>query len=192
MPAGVLTTLLDIQADPVPLSNLVVGLITAAAGGLRGASPASDPDSAGAPSILLPAEAQPLIRLLEHASGHLSGPGRLSTGQQHVKSGNPGIEDAVNVQPQSGAAGLHAADEKQRQKTPKQKRKRESGSKQGSPKSGKRVNVQFDAESAGIEEGLSKRLKLNPSASISPDVQCADGHWEHELQELADHIASTG
>ncbi|KAK9864747.1 hypothetical protein WJX84_011210 [Apatococcus fuscideae] len=64
----------------------------------------------------------------------------------------------------------------------KQKRKRES--KAPPELSG----IEPASNSASIEVGLQKKLRLNPSV----EIRCIEGRWTTELQELADSIASTG
>ncbi len=50
------------------------------------------------------------------------------------------------------------------------------------------AGVHASAREEGIEEGLSKKLKLDPAV----EVCCDEGPWEAELKKLADHVASTG
>ncbi len=79
--------LLDIQANPVSLSHLIVSLVASDAKSKPDAPPPAELSSAGAASLQLPSEAQPLMRLLEHAQRnvHQSKPHRLD----HLGTGGP-------------------------------------------------------------------------------------------------------
>lgn len=174
--AGALAALIDIQADPVILSHLVVSLITAeAARNIRAAE--TNSDSAAAAAGQLPSEAQPLIRLLKHAQACLlkaqadvsHAPQAMSASQMKVSAAVRG--EAAQV-PSSVASPRGS----------KQKRKRES--KAPPELSG----IEPASNSASIEVGLQKKLRLNPSV----EIRCIEGRWTTELQELADSIASTG
>ncbi|KAK9836812.1 hypothetical protein WJX74_008587 [Apatococcus lobatus] len=181
--AGVLMALIDIQTLRAPLCQLVIGLISAAAAQSSAVS-AADSDATGVASGQLPSEAQPLLRLLAHATACLSA-------QVQVRA-MPGTADKAPAQ--SPSCRTAATKQPSAHKTPrhplqKHKRKREP-TKQASPLSRREHGSDHVAgdDSGSLEEGLNKKLKLAPSI----EIQCTDGPWASELQELADHIASTG
>ena len=189
--AGALTALLDIQSDPAQLSHLIISLITAAATGRNDASPAPGSNPAGTASAQLPSEAQPLMRLLAHAQRHLGMATPPETSQQHNGSETSSLKKGLKnqkVQPLEAKVAVQPAADGKSTKASKQKRKRDSASKQGSPDGSRSIQATVHADGIDIEEGLSKKLKLNPTV----EVKCDDGPWETQLHELSDAIANTG
>ena len=176
--AGVLMALIDVQADQAPLSQLIIGLISAEAAKSTAAAAADKGPAAGQ----LPSEAQPLLRLLAHAQRVLSMLHTIDGATSADKApfrGDPSALTDTLKRGSNGRASRHTL----------QKRKRNSVS-QDALASG-REDMSGDTAAAGtgsLEDGLSKKLRLAPSI----DIRCTEGPWASELQMLADQVANTG